>query len=144
MAIELHVTGPGLDTRRLVVDGGPEVTLGRDIECDFCLPDPQRNVSRRHLAVWCVDGELHFHVTSVVNGVDLPFGEAPPGARGVLPAGQTLKVGEYLVVAGPAVEPPAPAPAAADEDPWAVFDRDGGAHRHAARARGGPVRRLGL
>jgi type VI secretion system FHA domain protein len=50
----------------------------------------------------------------------MPFGEAPPGARGVLPLGQALKVAEYSVQ----VEPLASAEEAR-ADPWAVFDRDG-------------------
>lgn len=59
---------------------------------------------------------------SEVNGVEMPLGEAPPGARGVLPLGQTLMVGDYGVCAQ-SIESAAP-PAAAD-DPWAVFEREG-------------------
>jgi predicted component of type VI protein secretion system len=117
MALDLHIAGPGLDVVRRLEPGQPELVLGRDSDCDVCLPDPQRNVSRRHLSLWIEEGELHFRVLSVVNGVEMPFGEAPPGARGVLALGQTLKVAEYSVSAA-AVPNPA--------DPWAVFeDRDG-------------------
>jgi predicted component of type VI protein secretion system len=120
MALELRIAGPGLDVVRRLSAGDEELILGRDADCDVCLPDPQRNVSRRHLAVWVEGDELHFHVLSVVNGVEMPFGEAPPGARGVLPLGQALKVAEYSVQ----VEPLASAEEA-KADPWAVFDRDG-------------------
>lgn len=99
MALELRVEGPELNVVRQLEAGEPELVLGRDADCDICLPDPQRNVSRRHLSIWLEDGELRFHVLSVVNGIELPFGEAPPGARGVLPAGQTLRVGDYSVCA---------------------------------------------
>jgi predicted component of type VI protein secretion system len=122
MVLELHIAGPGLDVVRRLEAGQPELVLGRDSDCDVCLPDPQRNVSRKHLAVWIEDGALHFRVLSVVNGVEMPFGEAPPGARGVLPLGQTLKLAEYGLVATEAAPEPAPP---ADADPWAVFDRDG-------------------
>jgi predicted component of type VI protein secretion system len=71
-------------TRRLE-EGAGELVLGRDVDCGVCLPDPQRNVSRRHLAVWVEAGELHFQVLSEINGIDMWFGEAPPGARGVCP-----------------------------------------------------------
>lgn len=130
MVIDLHIAGPGLDVVRRVEQGQPEMVLGRDADCDVCLPDPERNVSRRHLSVWLESAELHFRVLSVVNGVEMPFGEAPPGARGVLPPGQTLKLAEYSLCAQivPAAAEPAPPPAAApepDADPWAVFDRDG-------------------
>ena len=123
MTLELRIVGPGLDVVRKLEAGEPELVLGRDAECAVCLPDPERNVSRRHLAVWLENGELHFHVLSVVNGVEMPFGEAPPGARGVLPFGQTLKVGDYEVCANAVSSEPV-----ADStrtDPWAVFDRDG-------------------
>ncbi len=117
MRIEIHISGPGIDDRRHLDHGQAELVLGRDGDCHICLPDPRRNVSRRHLAVWCVSGELHFRVLSVVNGVELPFGEAPPGAQGVLPHGQLLKVGDYRVV-GSAAAP------VAQEDPWAVLERE--------------------
>jgi predicted component of type VI protein secretion system len=120
--LELHVCGPGLDVVRALHPGEPELVLGRDAECGICLPDPLRNVSRRHLSVWLDGGEVHFRVLSVVNGVEMPFGEAPPGARGVLPLGQTLKLGDYSVYAE-AIESPAAADAA---DPWAVFERNSG------------------
>src|SRR6478735_11957419 len=111
MALELRIAGPGLDVVRRLAAGDAELVLGRDADCTVCLPDPQRNVSRRHLALWVEAGELHFRVLSVVNGVEMPFGEAPPGARGVLPLGQTLKLAEYTVVAELVAPAPAPAPA---------------------------------
>ena len=120
MAIDLRIAGPGLDVVRRLEEGQPELVLGRDADCGVCLPDPERNVSRRHLSVKLIGGEVHFHVLSVVNGIEMPFGEAPPGARGVLPMGQTLKVAEYAVSAAAA-----PGSASDDADPWAVFDRDG-------------------
>jgi predicted component of type VI protein secretion system len=121
MALEVRIAGPGLDMTRRVAAGDPELVVGRDPECDVCLPDPERTVSRRHLALWTQGSELHFHVVSQVNGIEMAFGEAPPGARGVLPQGQTLKVGDYIVNATEL--DPAPAPAQ-EVDPWAVFDRD--------------------
>jgi predicted component of type VI protein secretion system len=121
MAIELHIAGPGLDGRQRLEAGAAPLVLGRDAECDICLPDPERNVSRRHLSVWNEGDALHFHVLSVVNGVDMPFGEAPPGARGVLPAGQELKLAAYTLRAEPV---PASEAGTGEADPWSVFDRD--------------------
>jgi FHA domain-containing protein len=118
MALEIHIAGPGLDTRRLVQAGEPELVLGRDSACDIHLPDPERNVSRRHLAVWNLGEQLQFRVLSSVNGIDMPFGYAPPGTQGVLPTGQVLKIGDYsLQVQQPAAKD-------AEQDPWAVFDND--------------------
>lgn len=121
MALELHIAGPGLETRRLVHPGEAEVVLGRDIACDINLPDPERNVSRRHLAVWNQDDLLQFRVLSLVNGIDMPFGYAPPGAKGVLLVGQVLMIGDYsLEVMHPALNE-------REQDPWAVFDNDAAA-----------------
>ena len=69
MTLELHIAGPGLDVTRSLAAGEPALILGRDADCGVCLPDPQRNVSRRHLSVWNEGDELHFHVLSVVNGI---------------------------------------------------------------------------
>ena len=74
IALEIHIVGPGLETRRLVHPGEAELILGRDIACDINLPDPERNVSRRHLAVWNHGDQLVFRVLSAVNGIDMPFG----------------------------------------------------------------------
>ncbi|GAC1355111.1 MAG: type VI secretion system-associated FHA domain protein TagH [Variovorax sp.] len=120
MAIELHIAGPGFETVRLLHPGAPELILGRDATCDVNLPDPDRNISRRHLAVWSQGGEAHFRVLSAVNGVDMPFGYAPPGAQGALPSGQVLKLGDYSLQAR------RPAPPVPQQDPWAVFDGDPG------------------
>jgi predicted component of type VI protein secretion system len=117
MSLEVRIAGPDLDVAHNLSNGAPELVLGRDDGCDVCLPDPERNVSRRHLALWAAGGELHFRVLSEVNGVEMPFGEAPPGARGVLPLGQRLKVGLYEVSNTAATQ--------IDNDPWAVFDREG-------------------
>lgn len=119
MVLELRIAGPGLDLSRLLQPGEPELVLGRDADCGVCLPDPQRNVSRRHLAVWNEEGVLHFRVLSIVNGVEMPFGEAPPGARGVLPEGQLLRLADYSLSVGLRHDLPVES---ADADPWAVFD----------------------
>jgi predicted component of type VI protein secretion system len=136
MALEIHIAGPGLDVTRRMSAGDPELVLGRDTECDVCLPDPERTVSRRHLALWTEGAELNFHVVSQVNGIEMAFGEAPPGARGVLPRGQSLKVGDYVVHATE-LEPDAAAPSAPagdDTDPWAALERHGAAVAAAAPA----------
>jgi predicted component of type VI protein secretion system len=118
MAIALHVAGPGLDVTRRLEPGEPPVILGRDTDCSICLPDPERNISRRHLSVWNEGDQLHFHVLSVVNGVDTAAGELPPGTRGVLPPGQAMALSAFRISA---------AVAAADIDPWAEFEKQAAA-----------------
>jgi len=117
MALDLHISGPGLDLHRLLEPGEPALVLGRDTDCAVCLPDPERNISRRHLSVWNDGGRLHFHVLSVVNGVDTPAGELPPGARGVLAPGDELALSAYRLTVVPAL------PAGDPNDPWAEFER---------------------
>src|SRR3954466_4842707 len=112
MPLDVRIAGPDFDGVRSLAEGR-ELVLGRDAACDVCLPDPERTLSRRHLALWAAGGELHFHVLSVVNGIEMPFGEAPPGARGVVPMGQRLKLGSYEL-SGTLAE--------AEEDPWAELD----------------------
>jgi len=121
MGLELHVAGPGLDVLRRLEPGEPALILGRDTDCGICLPDPERNVSRRHLSVWNEGDQLHFHVLSVVNGVGAAAGELPPGARGVLAPGDALVLSAFrITVALRAADTTAPDAAA---DPWAEFER---------------------
>lgn len=126
MALDLHISGPGLDVSRRLLPGDPAVVLGRDADCTVCLPDPERNVSRRHLSVWNEGDELHFHVLSAVNGVELGGAEVVPGARGILPAGEPLILSAFQLTA---------LPVAADQtmaDPWAEFEREASAIAAAA------------
>lgn len=124
MALDLHISGPGLDLHRRLEPGDPALILGRDTDCAVCLPDPERNVSRRHLSVWNEGDQLHFHVLSVVNGVDTAAGELPPGSRGVLGPGEVMGLSAYRIVVAPVIGVTVPDSANADSmDPWAEFER---------------------
>ncbi|MDB5914148.1 MAG: hypothetical protein JWP22_2823 [Ramlibacter sp.] len=116
MALDLLIAGPGFEVTRRLQSGEAAQILGRDTDCTVCLPDPERNISRRHLSVWNEGEQLHFHVLSVVNGIDTVAGELPPGSRGVLPLGDVLGLSAYRITAR----------AASGEegaDPWAEFHR---------------------
>jgi predicted component of type VI protein secretion system len=104
--LELHIEGPDFSHTTRLEDGCAELVLGRDSGCDVCLPDHEKTVSRRHLSVWNLDGDLWFRVLSEVNGVDLPGGEVPPGARAVLPHDQTLLLGDFRISVELATLPP--------------------------------------
>jgi len=125
MALDLHISGPGLDVHRRLEPGEPALVLGRDTDCAVCLPDPERNVSRRHLSVWNEGDFLHFHVLSGVNGVDTAEGELPPGTRGILSAGEVLGLSAYRLVVAPVVPVAVPSGSGGggDADPWAEFER---------------------
>lgn len=120
MALDLHVRGPGLDVHRRVEEGDPALVLGRDTDCAVCLPDPERNISRRHLSVWNEGGQLHFHVLSVVNGITTAAGELPPGARGVLACGEAIALSAYRIEVGVASTS---ASAERPGDDWSEFER---------------------
>jgi predicted component of type VI protein secretion system len=121
MALELSISGPGLDVCRRLRRGEPALIVGRDTDCAVCLPDPERNISRRHLSVWNDAEELHFHVLSVVNGVDTASGALPPGSRGVLAAGDTLGLSAFRIRVQ--LAPDAPDETAAAPDAWSEFAR---------------------
>ncbi|MBC5785933.1 hypothetical protein H8N03_23550 [Ramlibacter sp. USB13] len=124
MALDLHISGPGLDVHRRLERGEPALVLGRDNDCAVCLPDPERNISRRHLSVWNEGDLLHFHVLSVVNGVDVAAGELPPGARGVLGPGEVMALSAYRIVVAPVVPVHVPDTTIPGEvDPWTEFER---------------------
>lgn len=127
MPLDLHISGPGLDVHRRVQEGEPALVLGRDADCAVCLPDPERNISRRHLSVWNEGDSLHFHVLSVVNGVDISAGPLPPGARGVLGPGEVMALSAYRLVVAPVVPARPPVAAATDLDPWDEFERQAAA-----------------
>lgn len=120
MALELSVSGPGLDARCPLAPGEPALVLGRDADCPICLPDPQKAVSRRHLGVWNEDGALRFEVLSVVNGVAIDGTVHPPGARGELAPGQVLALGAYRITVANEADTVVTAP----PDPWADFEKE--------------------
>jgi predicted component of type VI protein secretion system len=122
VALDLHICGPGVDVHRRLALGEPALILGRDNDCGVCLPDPEREVSRRHLSVWNEGDELHFHVLSVVNGVETAAGELPPGARGVLPPGEVLGLSAFRIMVTPVAVGYAEEPLDVG-DPWAEFAR---------------------
>jgi predicted component of type VI protein secretion system len=120
MMLELRVVGPGLSLVRLLAPGAAPLVIGRDADCGLCLPDPERNISRRHLSVWNEAGELRYLVLSEVNGVLLPEGEVPPGSTGAVPAGSTIRLAAYDIGVAPAE-----AGEGTGTDPWAALHAHG-------------------
>ncbi|CAN5592350.1 hypothetical protein BH11PSE7_BH11PSE7_15510 [soil metagenome] len=96
MQLEIQVTGPGLQSTHHLAEG-QFVLIGRDTDCQLCLPDPERTVSRQHLVMWVEAGQMNLRVLSVVNGVDLPSGELPPGGVATLTIGDSVSVGDYII-----------------------------------------------
>jgi len=95
MSVVLVISGPGVAFRQPVLAGQAPLLIGRDVGCDVHLPDPQRKLSRRHLAVWVEHRKLRLRVLSVQSGVLLPDGGCDPGGLGEVPVGGWLQLGPY-------------------------------------------------
>lgn len=121
MIYEVLIAGPGLETTRGIAEG-QSVLIGRDTDCDLCLPDPERTVSRHHLVLWVEGGQLSMRVLSSINGVDLPSGELPPGGVAPLADGTIVMVGDYDLtvrqITRAEAGSPGTSPGAHDDDPF--------------------------
>jgi predicted component of type VI protein secretion system len=101
---------------RQLMDG--ELEIGRDELADWSIPDPRRTLSRRHCRIAVRDGELIVQDTSI-NGVFLGPVRLAPRRPTPVAIGETLRLGEYLIL----VEPQdAAAEARARAEAGAAFD----------------------
>ncbi len=95
-----------LESRAL---GDGEIVVGRDAEADWSISDPIKTLSRRHCRLALRGGELSLRDDST-NGVFLQStGRAPRGEKVVIAAGETLTLGDFLIL----VDRTAPQPRAA-------------------------------
>lgn len=99
--LELHVlsyAGSEASTGSAVRIGHSPVSIGRSPACHLALEDPERLISRSHLAAW-LDGHGKAWVrnASGTTPVFIEGQELPPGAQTALRAGQTLVLGRYLL-----------------------------------------------
>jgi type VI secretion system protein ImpI/type VI secretion system protein len=81
------------DERRVT---GSLLTVGRDRECDWQLPDPFKSLSRKHFQLECVAGAWQVRDLSS-NGTFLNASATPIGRDNVQPlrAGDKLQLGDY-------------------------------------------------
>lgn len=134
----------GTDIARDLATG--RLVIGRGPDCDWVLNDPERTLSKIHCMVE-FKGGVYIVIDSSTNGVFLNDAPAPIG-RGnsaVVGEGDRLRLGGFVMRAGFAAEeapaandpflavlrgsdtPAQAAPAAADDDPFAVPAFNGGA-----------------
>ncbi len=147
-----------IDQRKLV-DGA--VVIGRDPACDWPVEDASGDLSRRHCTIIYDEGAIHVVDTSS-NGIALGQERRRPlrGERTPLAAGETVHLGQYLLVVDEAADatqtskPAPPRPRAhgptdaallehfcigaglepssfAGEDPAALMERLGAVYRQA-------------
>lgn len=82
-----------------------ELVIGRDPEAGWSITDPERSVSRSHCVIALHGGRLTVRDTSS-NGVFVGAGRdrLPPGDPAVIEAGDTLRLGGFLIVVEPCVD----------------------------------------
>ena len=115
MALRLEIISPQrqkLGARGSIVLGVSGGSIGRALDNDWPLPDPNRFLSGHHARVHFRAGHYIVEDTSS-NGVFVNEAARPLGKRGIhrLAAGDILRLGEYRVLVSIAEDDPAAAPA---------------------------------
>ncbi len=120
MKFLLRITGPNINQEVAVPATGADLTIGRDANADVVLPDPDKWISRKHVALHQAEDVLELLVTSTVNGIETSRGAVERSRSIQLTVGDFLKLGAYRIdlVAGDAA---APAPAFNADDPFAAL-----------------------
>jgi predicted component of type VI protein secretion system len=116
-----HRTDPFHQLEARDLDAG-ELAIGRDSSADWTISDPERTISRQHCVVSVNDGALTLRDLSA-NGVFLGAGRErlPPDAPAPVAVGETIRLGDYMIVVEARSFAPEPA---ADEDAFdAPFTR---------------------
>ena len=120
----LHITGPNLNREVALDPSGAELTLGRDPSADVPLADPQKHISRKHLALRRSGDGVELRIISGLNGIETSRGPAQPGQTSTLFGGDHFTLGPYRVdvemVPGAAPQPSSASAFGAD-DPFAAL-----------------------
>jgi predicted component of type VI protein secretion system len=93
---------------------GGELIIGRGDDADWPLEDPDRRLSRRHCVFGVLAGTPTLRDISA-NGVFIGAGRSRPKSDETVPleTGETVRLGDYLIVVEAAADSPAPEPPAA-------------------------------
>ena len=120
----LRITGPNLNREVSLDPSGAEITLGRDPAADVQLADPEKHISRKHLALRHSGEGVELRIISALNGIETSRGPAQPGQCSTLLAGDYFTLGPYRVdvtlIAGEALAP-AVTPMFGADDPFAAL-----------------------
>ena len=137
MAAFLRVVGPHFSVLCPINQAGAEIIVGRDPSCQVVLPDPKRNVSRRHLSVWIQGNRVFFKVISTVAGVTTSLRKYAPSESGELQMGHFLKLSDYTLNTEDVPSSPSHSVStgtksgigsAVTSDPWAEMDSQWAGH----------------
>ncbi|MEL6364651.1 MAG: type VI secretion system-associated FHA domain protein TagH [Pseudomonadota bacterium] len=117
LSIVSTATAPeGVAMAATLADGA---TIGRNATNDWVLIDPERHVSGVHAAIR-LEGGRYIVEDRSTNGTFVNDDAAPLGKDGRRPlaAGDSLRIGRYLISVDAAAPPSAQRPTAADPDPF--------------------------
>lgn len=114
MALRLEIISDQrelLGERSSIVFGVTGGSVGRALDNDWVLPDPQRYLSGHHLRIHFRDGAWVLEDTST-NGVFVNDAKEPVGRRGshTLRSGDLLRLGEYRIQVNVETAQPLPPP----------------------------------
>jgi type VI secretion system FHA domain protein len=129
VTVVARFSGPSFATSVVLQPGAAPVEAGRDANADIHLPDNDRLISRRHVAVEFADGGARVTVLSRVNGIVTSQGTFTEGQSVVLAVGDTATFGPFALCVD-AVSAPSPAVDPNDatgrsgDDPWGEFAKD--------------------
>jgi len=91
----IQLIGSGFSRTEVIEPGAPPIIVGRDSNAAIHLPDPERLISRKHIALDWADNGVRVTVLSTVNGIITENGETPPGQHIVLQVGKSAQFGPY-------------------------------------------------
>ncbi len=91
----IQLIGSGFSRTEIIDPGASPIIVGRDSNAAIHLPDPERSISRKHIALDYADNGVRVTVLSTVNGVVTENGETHHGQHIILEVGKSAQLGPY-------------------------------------------------
>ena len=91
----IQLSGPTFSRSAVIEAGAPSVVVGRDQHATIPIPDPERTISRKHLALDFEDSGVRVTVLSTVNGISTRNGDLSAGQQVVLRVGESVQFGSF-------------------------------------------------
>jgi type VI secretion system FHA domain protein len=102
MSFFIELSGPDYSRTETVSPGLPPLVVGRDPSASVCVPDPEKSISRKHIALDYSETGVRIVVLSQVNGISTVRGEIVCGQQVILRTGESAQLGPYTIfVRGP-------------------------------------------
>ena len=119
----IQLSGPNFSRSAVIEAGALSIVVGRDQHATIPVPDPERTISRKHLALDFEDSGVRVTVLSTVNGISTREGDLSAGQQVVLRVGESVQFGSFslAVVNAPTDAFPA-GRSASSSDPFAALN----------------------